>query len=181
MPLRAVLIASNEPITSVFFPKSGYASLLAMLEDGDAAEVGLIWPGGHGRSPIGFRDRPGSYGSHGPVSGHSSSVARGCVSAGTERSSSSTKAHAELRNGFQHPGNDDRRLQWQTSCRPASRALVLMAHYRTEGDQFPMTHEFLSLMRGVRRAGVTVAAGMLQKACDIRYHRDTFVCSTGWD
>jgi hypothetical protein len=42
---------------------------------------------------------------------------------------------------------------------------------RAEGDGFPMTHEFLSLMLGLRRAGITMAAGLLQKAGFIHYAR----------
>ena len=48
---------------------------------------------------------------------------------------------------------------------------LLMAHDRIDGDQMRLTHEFLSAMLGVRRAGVTEALGALQDAGLVRSHR----------
>lgn len=48
---------------------------------------------------------------------------------------------------------------------------LLMCHDRAKSDHFPITQEFLSHMLGVRRASVTVVAGMLQKAGLISYSR----------
>ena len=48
---------------------------------------------------------------------------------------------------------------------------LLMTHDRVSGDVFPLTHEFLSLMLGVRRATVTEAMGPLQQAGLITYAR----------
>ena len=48
---------------------------------------------------------------------------------------------------------------------------LLLIHDRIDGDAFEITHKFLAVMLGVRRAGVTVAAGTLQKAGMLRYSR----------
>jgi CRP-like cAMP-binding protein len=40
---------------------------------------------------------------------------------------------------------------------------LVMAHDRLDGDELPLTHEFLAIMLGVRRPGVTVALNLLEK------------------
>jgi CRP-like cAMP-binding protein len=57
-----------------------------------------------------------------------------------------------------HHSLDERLARW-----------LLMAHDRVEGDQFAMTHEFMAMMLGVRRSGVTVTAGILRQAGLISY------------
>ena len=42
LPLRQTLQVPGEPVAAVHFPETGWASMLATLEDGDVAEVGLI-------------------------------------------------------------------------------------------------------------------------------------------
>jgi CRP-like cAMP-binding protein len=46
---------------------------------------------------------------------------------------------------------------------------LLMAHDRIGDDTLPLTHEFLSLMLGVHRPGVTVALNTLRKTGLISY------------
>ena len=52
---------------------------------------------------------------------------------------------------------------------------LLMANDRLGGDEVPLTHEFLSLMLGVRRAGVTVALHYLEQRALIRLARKQIV------
>jgi CRP-like cAMP-binding protein len=50
-----------------------------------------------------------------------------------------------------------------------------MANDRLGGDSVPLTHEFLSLMLGVRRAGVTVALHFLEQRGIIQMARKQIV------
>ena len=46
-----------------------------------------------------------------------------------------------------------------------------MTHDHVDSDSFPLTHEFLSYMLGVRRASVSEVAAISQSSGLIDYHR----------
>ncbi len=171
LALRQVLQEPERPIKTIYFPESGWVSILAQLEDGDAAEVGFI-------------GREGFVGLTVLLGGDSNDFEAIVQAPGTalQMDVAAFREAVELipalrtlllRYALFHHGQvartaacngrhhvDQRLARW-----------LLMAHDRADGDEFPMTHDFLSTMLGVRRAGVTVAAGQLQKAGLIRYER----------
>jgi hypothetical protein len=52
LPLRKVLHEPGKPITAVYFPETSYVSMLAHMQDGDAAEVGLAGYEGMAGLPV---------------------------------------------------------------------------------------------------------------------------------
>ncbi len=52
---------------------------------------------------------------------------------------------------------------------------LLLVHDRTDGETLNLTHEVISLMLGVTRPGVTIAAGALQRAGLIQYSRGRLI------
>ncbi|MFC4169407.1 Crp/Fnr family transcriptional regulator, partial [Teichococcus aestuarii] len=171
MPLRQVLHDVEVPIEHVYFPESGWCSMLSYTEDGDAMEVGLIGTEGVVGLPVVLADEFDDLEAIVQAPGDAFRLDAGALREAMDEDRD--LRHLLLRYALVHHGQvartgacngrhhiEDRLARW-----------LLMAHDRAEGDEFPMTHEFMSMMLGVRRAGVTVAARVLQKAQFIRYER----------
>ena len=169
LPLRHVLQVPGEPIGSVYFVETGWVSMLAYLEDGDAAEVGLVGREGMVGLPIllgGDRDDLEAM-----MQASGTALRMDAAAFRQELEHIPALRTLLLRYALLHHGQVARTAACNGRHHIEQRLArwLLMAHDRADGDRFPITHEFLSMMLGVRRAGVTVAAGALQKAGLIRY------------
>jgi CRP-like cAMP-binding protein len=171
LPFRAVLSKSNEAIGSLLFPESGYLSMLIMLEEGDAAEVGLIGREGVvgaslalgvDRSPLEVLVQ---------ADGHALRLEADVFLRAIDESPALRLQILRYSAAFAMQVTMTAACNGRHRIEQRLARWLLMTSDRLDGAEFQMTHEFLSMMLGVRRAGVTVAAGMLQKAGFIIYER----------
>ena len=163
------LYDANRPIKHVYFIEMGVASLVNTMRNGDAVEVGTIGNEGLVGLPVVFGDDRAPSSVYVQVPGAGFRMNADDFREALDRSPSMRTnlfryAHAFFNQVAQsaacahlHP-LDQRCARW-----------LLMTHERMRSDEFPLTQEFLAMMLGVRRAGVTVAAGALQRAGLIRY------------
>jgi CRP-like cAMP-binding protein len=169
LEFRQTLYQPHEPITHIFFPLLGVVSWVTVMRDGSSVEVATVGnegvigiptllgaetmrckvmvqvPGQAMRMPV------GALGSEMARGGQFLEVLHRYLNAFLTQVTQSVACN------ILHP------LQ-QRCCR-----WLLMTHDRVKSDQFPLTHEFLAQMLGVRRASVTEVARKLQKAGYIDY------------
>jgi CRP-like cAMP-binding protein len=169
LSLRQFLLEADEPIGAAYFIETGMVSYLHYLEGGDALEVGLIGSEGMVGVPLILGVDISSLG--GMVQMEGTALRIGPTALRQAFNESETLRNRLLRYMQalhiqvsqtavcnKHHTLEERLTRW-----------LLMAHDRAGEDQFPMTHEFMSLMLGVRRAGVSVTANLLKQAGLIRY------------
>jgi CRP-like cAMP-binding protein len=171
LPTPTVLNEVGQPIRFAFFVNSGLASVLKVMQDGKSIEVGLCGKEGIVGLPLvagfvtsanrvimqvagsGFRIRAKDL----------SAALRICPSLvkSAQRFSQLLALQAEQVAACNRVHEVEERLaRW-----------LLMSQDRLGGDLVPLTQNFLAHMLGTRRASVTVAAGILQKAGLIQYSR----------
>jgi CRP-like cAMP-binding protein len=171
--LRAgeILYRPDEPITHVYFPVTGTVSVVSVFGGGGQVEVGMV----------------GNEGMFGVC------VFLGSIStpllAQVQLAGEAYKMRADvLKTEFAKGGTLQDLLLRYTQAFMTQVALgaacnrahhveqrlarwLLMCQDRTHSDNLKLTHEFISEMLGIRRAGLTEAAGELKNAGVISYVR----------
>ncbi len=166
-----VLYASGQPIPAVHFVETGWVSMVAQLEGGDLAEVGLVGREGMVGLPLALGADAAS--TEAMVQGSGTALRMDAAAFGRALSGSTALHRLLLRYALAFQAQVAQTAACNGRHRLEERLArwLLMAHDRAEGDELPLTQDFLSMMLAARRSGVTIAAGILQKAGLIRYVR----------
>ena len=154
---RQVVEVPNKPIAHVYFVETGVVSVVAVNAEDHRIEVGVIGKEGLTGVPLILGDDRAQHSAYMQIGGSGRRIAAAAFVEAMSRSPSLRTlmmksaqafmiqtAHTALANG--RAKLEERLARW-----------LLMAHDRLDSDAVPLTHEFLAVMLGVRRAGVTVA------------------------
>jgi CRP-like cAMP-binding protein len=168
---RQSLYRANKPIGYVYFIETGVGSLVNTMANGQASEVGTIGNEGVVGLPLVLGDDRTPTSVYIQVPGAGLRIAATLFNKEMARSASMRAvmlhyAHAFFNQIAQSAACNQFHSLEQRCCR-----WLLMTHDRMPSNEFLLTQEFLAMMLGVQRTGVTAAAGALQRAGLIRYRR----------
>jgi CRP-like cAMP-binding protein len=157
LKLRQDLERPNRAIDDVYFPDAGIASVVAVQSKDTRVEVGLIGCEGMSGTSVVLGNDRSPHSTYMQVEGEGQRIAAPKLREAMKASESLRcvllryvqvfmvqTAHTAIANA--RAKLDTRLARW-----------ILMAHDRVRVNTLPLTHEFLALMLGVRRAGVTEA------------------------
>lgn len=166
-----ILCEPDQTLQHVYFPLTGFISLLATIDSHQPLEMALI--GNEGMLGVTL------------VLGVNAAPLRGVVQGpGTALRMTATQLRHEL-GGSPYLLHRLNRYLYVLMAQLSQTAActcfhqvetrlalwLLMTHDRAHADHFHLTHKFLADMLGVRRSAVTIAAGGLQRKKLIRYTR----------
>lgn len=169
LELGQMLHRAGDRIKYVYFPEGGFISALVMLADGQPLEVGLIGSEGVAGASIVLGSDTSIVETMCQTGGAAYRLAAGDLGARIGLSSQFHKLLLLYVEAFHiqvaqtaacnaHHELGQRLARW-----------LLGAHDRSGVDELSLTQDLISIMLGVRRSTVSVAASQLQKAGVIRY------------
>lgn len=169
--LGQVLCEAGEPTRHIYFPTDSFISLIAQVDGIHALEVGMA--GCEGmlgvQLALGVVREPLKALVQGPGAAWRMAAAPFAVE--LERSAALRQVLLKYLYVLMAQRAGSAACLRFHEIGPRLARWLLMSQDRAHVDRFPMTQEFLAMMLGVRRVGVTAAAGDLLRRGLITYHR----------
>jgi CRP-like cAMP-binding protein len=161
----------NKAIKHSYFITSGLASVIAIGKNGNRLEVGMIGREGMTGLPVVLGNDRSPNETFIQVEGTGSRIAADDLRQAMRESASLSRVLLNFVNAFLIQTSRTALSNGTATLEERLARWLLMAQDRLGGERVPLTHEFLSLMLGVRRAGVTGALNQLDRKGVIRLSR----------
>ena len=169
--LRKMLERPNKRIEAVYFPESGFASVVAIQRSGKQVEVGLIGCEGMTGLPIVLGNHRSPHATYIQAAGMGHCLPAKDLRQAIQASLSLRDCLLKFVQAFGVQTTHTAVCNAQSKIDVRLARWLLMAQDRIQDDILPLTHEFVSLMLGVRRPGVTEALEALRQRGLISYRR----------
>jgi CRP-like cAMP-binding protein len=173
VPIKSeqIIFRRNEPIHFAYFPDDCVISLVTEMEDGDAVEAMTIGNDGFIGMPVFHGVNSSRLKAIGQISGEATRLATEDFRAlARELDTFNRLLHRYSQFVFETVAQSAACNRLHVIEQRCARWL-LMSEDRVGRNNFDLTQEFLAEMLGVRRPGVTVAMGVLEKAGLISHGR----------
>jgi CRP-like cAMP-binding protein len=174
LPLRKQLETRNKRVEYVYFIEHGFASIVADLAD-RSIEVGIIGQEGVTGLPVIMATDRSPHQTFMQMAGDGQRVSVANLRRAMEESPTLCQVLLHYAYAFLIQTAYTALVNGRSKVEERLARWLLMAHDRADGDQLTLTHEFLALMLGVRRPGVTVALDGLEKRNLIAAKRGTIL------
>lgn len=154
---RQVIEVPGKPITHAYFLEIGVASVVAVDAEDHRIEVGVIGYEGVTGVPLIMGDARAQHSTYMQIGGSGHRIPQDVFCGAIAKSESLRALLQKSAQGFMIQISHTALANGRAKLEQRLARWLLMAHDRTTSDAVPLPHEFLAVMLGVRRAGVTVA------------------------
>ncbi len=175
LPVRKVLERRGKPIKAIYFPESGFASVVANGHTKRPIEVGLIGREGVTGLPVILGNDRNSNEVFMQVGGVGQCMRADDLRKAIEKSLTLHRSLLRYAHAFLEQTTGTAVANGRCKIEERLARWLLMAADRLDNGELPLTHEFLAMMLGVRRPGVTQAIQDLEHQGVISCRRGSIV------
>jgi CRP-like cAMP-binding protein len=164
LPFWKQLQVRGRPVEQVYFIERGLASVVVSQQGRRSIEVGLVGREGMtGISVVMGLDRT-LHEIFMQVAGAGQRIAAAKLREAMEQSAPLHRCFLNYAHAFLTQTANTAAVNGLNTIEERLARWLLMAHDRLDGDDLPLTQEFLAMMLGVRRSGVSSALDLLEKS-----------------